>query len=52
MIREAIAGDVEVAVLYNQVLGYPVLVQIDLGAIAVDGGLSFSLDQFETLDRP
>jgi hypothetical protein len=50
MIREAIAGDVEVAVLYNQVLGYPVLVQIDLGAIAVDGGLSFSLDQFEAVD--
>ena len=51
MIREAIAGGVEVAVLYNQVLGYPVLVQIDLDAIAVDGGLAFSLDEFEAVDR-
>jgi hypothetical protein len=51
MIRQAIVEGVEVAVLYNQVLGYPVLVQIDLDAIAVDGGLAFSIDQFEPAGR-
>ncbi len=36
------------AVLYDESLGFPVLVQLDLDSIAVDGGLVFSVDSFQS----
>ncbi len=45
-----LADEIESAVLYNEVSGYPVFVQLDLDAIAVDGGLVLSIDRLVPID--
>ena len=46
LIDSYLADGIESAVIYNELLGYPVFVQLDLDAIAVDGGLAMSIDRF------
>jgi hypothetical protein len=50
LIDRHLADGIESAVLYNEIAGYPVLVQLDLDAIAVDGGLVLSIDQLAPID--
>jgi len=49
-IAAALDEPVDVAVTYDAELGHPLDVQLDLEAIAVDGGLSLTLSGFERLD--
>lgn len=49
MIGLAVAAGTDVDVQYNAALGYPELVIIDPEAVAVDGGLAFSITEFEML---
>lgn len=46
----AIVAGIDVDVKYDPVLGYPTQVIIDPEAVAVDGGLAFSITNFEVLD--
>ena len=50
LVDRYLADGIESAVLYNEVSGYPVLVQLNLDAIAVDGGLVLSIDQLVPVD--
>ncbi len=45
----AIFSGTEIDVVYDPLLGYPQLVIIDPEAVAVDGGLAFSITDFEPL---
>ena len=49
-IAAALDRPVRTAVTYDEALGYPLNVQLDLDAIAVDGGLSLTITDFERLD--
>lgn len=49
-IAAALNEPVETAVTYDTELGIPLDVQLDLEAIAVDGGLSLTVSDFERLD--
>jgi hypothetical protein len=49
MIGSAIVGGTDVEVVYNAVYGYPQQVVIDPEAVAADGGLAFSITDFEVL---
>jgi hypothetical protein len=49
-IADALNEPVDTSVTYDEALGYPLDVQLDLEAIAVDGGLSLTVSDFERLD--
>ena len=44
LIERAIMDGIEIDVTYDQEVGYPRFVTIDVEAVAVDGGLAFSID--------
>jgi hypothetical protein len=52
---EAIAAGldsgVEVEVTYDEAYGFPTMAIIDVEAVAVDGGLAFSISEFEEIDH-
>ena len=49
MISRAVVGGTDVDVVYDPELGYPTQVIIDPEAVAVDGGLAFSITDLEVL---
>ena len=49
-IQNALNHPVATVITYDEALGYPLDVQLDLDAIAVDGGLSLTITDFERLD--
>ena len=50
MIGLAVVDGTDVDVVYDPILGYPEQAIIDTEAVAVDGGLAFSISDFEVLD--
>lgn len=48
VIELSIAENVDVDVTYDPILGYPVLVILDPEAVAVDGGVAFTISDFDT----
>ena len=36
---------------YDETIGHPMLATIDTAAVAVDGGLAFSISEFELIDK-
>ncbi|MDH5616932.1 MAG: carboxypeptidase-like regulatory domain-containing protein, partial [Acidimicrobiia bacterium] len=51
MIDHAVQDGIDVDVTYDPVLGHPQLVIINVEAVAVDGGLAFTIDNLIPLDR-
>ena len=51
LIADAIDAGVDVAVSYDDALGYPIDVIIDTEAVAVDGGLAFTITGFVVPER-
>ena len=51
VIAITIDAGTDVDITYDDVLGYPVLAIIDTEAVAVDGGLAFSVSEFEAIDH-
>ena len=49
-IQKSLAHPVSTLITYHPTLGYPLAVQLDLEAIAVDGGLSLTILALEPLD--
>ncbi len=49
LIDRYLSEGIKSSVLYHDGLGHPVFVQLDLDAIAVDGGLAFSVHQLRAL---
>jgi hypothetical protein len=52
MIERAIQDGTDVDVTYDPQLGYPQLVIIDVEAVAVDGGLAFTIENLSPLGKP
>ena len=52
MIEAAIRSGIEVDVTYDPLLGHPHLVIIDVEAVAVDGGLAFTIDNLTRPAKP
>lgn len=50
LIGLAVAGGTEVEVIYDHLYGFPEFAVIDPNAVAVDGGLAFSIAEFEVFD--
>jgi hypothetical protein len=50
LIGLAVADGTEVDVIYDHLYGFPEFAVIDPDAVAVDGGLAFSITEFEVLD--
>ena len=52
MIERAIQDGTDVDLTYDPQLGYPQLVIIDVEAVAVDGGLAFTIENLSPLGKP
>ncbi len=52
MIEAAIDSRVRVEIAYHPAFGYPEVVVIDVDAVAVDGGISFSVGDLAPLEEP
>ena len=50
MIEDAVADGVEIDVRYDDVTGFPIVVLLDIEALAVDGGLSIMTQAFVSSD--
>jgi hypothetical protein len=48
-IATAVRADVEVDVTYDDALGYPAYAVLDVDAVPVDGGMAFTVSEFEGL---
>lgn len=51
VIAVSVEGGIDVDVTYDEMFGYPLLAIIDTEAVAVDGGLAFSISEFELVDK-
>lgn len=51
VIAITIDASTDVDITYDDIFGYPALAIIDTEAVAVDGGLAFSITEFEEIDQ-
>ena len=51
VIAVSVDAGIDVDVTYDDTFGYPLLAIVDTEAVAVDGGLAFSITDFEPIDK-